>query len=169
MDAVAVLKDFLSRPVEVAHRVADHADADLLNRQVEGAGNSISWLLWHTAREIDVQVAPLTGDEQIWTAKGWVRRFALPFEDSVMGYGQSTVEAGQVQVSDPALLTGYLDDAAAALSDYLDTLSETDLDRVIDTHWDPPVTLGVRLVSIVDDAAQHLGQAAYAAGLPAGR
>ena len=43
----------------------------------------------------------------------------------------------------------------------LEGLAPDDLDRVVDRRWDPPVTLGVRLVSIADDSLQHAGQAAY--------
>jgi hypothetical protein len=50
-------------------------------------------------------------------------------------------------------------------SAYLATLTPGDLDRVVDERWDPPVTLGVRLISIADDEIQHAGQAAYARGL----
>ena len=58
-----------------------------------------------------------------------------------------------------------MDATTAALSEYIAGLSEVDLDDVIDTSWTPHVTRGVRLVSMIDDAAQHVGQAAYAAGI----
>ena len=48
---------------------------------------------------------------------------------------------------------------------HLAGLSEADLDRVVDERWDPPVTLGVRLVSVISDDLQHAGQAAYLRGL----
>jgi hypothetical protein len=35
---------------------------------------------------------------------------------------------------------------------------------VVDEKWDPPVTLGVRLVSMASDALQHAGQAAFIKG-----
>ena len=38
-------------------------------------------------------------------------------------------------------------------------------DRIVDERWDPPVTLGARLVSVVNDDTQHVGQAAYVKGL----
>ena len=53
-------------------------------------------------------------------------------------------------------------------SAYLATVTPDDLDRIVDRRWDPPVTLGVRLVSIADDEIQHAGQAAYAAGCSTG-
>ncbi len=44
-------------------------------------------------------------------------------------------------------------------------MTPEDLDRVVDKRWNPPVTLGVRLVSILNDDVQHVGQAAYVRGL----
>jgi hypothetical protein len=35
----------------------------------------------------------------------------------------------------------------------------------VDDYWDPPVTLGVRLVSIISDDLQHVGQAAFIRGV----
>jgi len=47
----------------------------------------------------------------------------------------------------------------------LEGVTGTELDRIVDRRWDPPVTVGVRLVSVADDCLQHAGQAAYARGL----
>ncbi len=47
----------------------------------------------------------------------------------------------------------------------LSSLGDADLDRIVDRRWDPPVMMGVRLVSIADDSLQHVGQAAYVRGL----
>ena len=45
-------------------------------------------------------------------------------------------------------------------------LEATDFDRVLDeARWNPPPTVGVRLVSIVNDCAMHAGQMAYVRGL----
>jgi hypothetical protein len=35
----------------------------------------------------------------------------------------------------------------------------------VDDYWDPPVTLGVRLVSVISDDLQHAGQAAFIRGV----
>jgi hypothetical protein len=45
------------------------------------------------------------------------------------------------------------------------SLSEADLTRVVDRNWDPPVTVSVRLVSVIADDLQHVGQAAYVRGI----
>jgi uncharacterized damage-inducible protein DinB len=100
----------------------------------------------------------------VWTAQGFVDRFGLPFEQDATGYGQSADEVGQVHAS-AELLTAYLRAVHEQTVDYLDTVAADDLDRVVDDSWDPPVTLGVRLVSVVNDDTQHVGQAAYVRGL----
>ncbi|MGH3586768.1 MAG: mycothiol transferase, partial [Pseudonocardia sp.] len=124
----------------------------------------VAWLVWHLARVQDDHVADVAGTEQRWTAGGWAERFGLPFAVADTGYGHSAEEVGAVRV-DAELLAGYLADVHAATVAYLDTVTADDLDRVVDTHWDPPVTLGVRLVSVVADDLQHVGQAAYVRGL----
>ena len=63
------------------------------------------------------------------------------------------------------MLLEYLDAVAERTSTMLQDLVPADLDRIIDQSWDPPVTMGVRLVSIADDGLQHAGQAAYLRGL----
>ena len=65
----------------------------------------------------------------------------------------------------PDVLLGYLGEVQARTTAMLEGLAPDDLDRVVDRRWDPPVTLGVRLVSIADDCLQHVGQAAYVRGL----
>ena len=63
------------------------------------------------------------------------------------------------------LLLAYSRAVGARTHDYVAGLSDGDLDRAVDEGWNPPVTLGVRLVSIVGDSLQHAGQAAYVRGL----
>lgn len=124
--------------------------------------NSIDWLLWHATRVQDDHIADLAGVEQCWPA--WRDRFALPFDDWATGYGQSAAAVGEVKA--PAeLLAGYHADVDQLTGRYLDALTADELERVVDTRWDPPVTVAVRLVSVVGDLQQHLGQAAYVLGM----
>jgi hypothetical protein len=62
-------------------------------------------------------------------------------------------------------LTGYYEAVAARTAAYVASLGPDDLDRVVDEAWDPPVTLGVRLISVVNEVNAHLGQAQYVRGL----
>lgn len=138
-------------------------DAQLATRPAADA-NPIGWLVWHLARVQDDHVADVAGTEQVWTAQGFVERFDLPFDSSATGYGMSSEEVGHVRVS-AALLAEYLEAVHAATTSYVAGLGPDDLDRVVDERWDPPVTLGVRLVSVVNDDTQHAGQATYVRGL----
>jgi hypothetical protein len=68
-------------------------------------------------------------------------------------------------VADGDLLTGYHDAVHARAVEFVATLTDDDLARVVDRRWDPPVTMAVRLVSVLDDCAQHVGQAAFVRGV----
>jgi uncharacterized damage-inducible protein DinB len=137
---------------------------DLAARPAPGA-NPIGWLAWHLLRVQDDHVADVAGTEQVWTAQGWADRFGLPLDPGATGYGMSTDEVDAVRVPSAELLLGYGEAVAARTAEFLRGVDDDDLDRVVDTRWDPPVTLGVRLVSVIGDDLQHLGQAAYARGL----
>lgn len=166
MNALEILRDAATRPREAAHQLVDRLDPSVLGAHPGGHDNSVAWLLWHTAREIDAQVAHLWDQEPVWTAQGFQERFDLSEAADDIGYGHTPEQARSIVCDDAELLLDHLGAATDALLGYLGTLEETDLDQVIDYSYDPPVTRGTRLVSIIDDAAQHLGQAAYIAGMP---
>jgi uncharacterized damage-inducible protein DinB len=135
-----------------------------LAARVGPAANSIGWLVWHLTRIQDDHVCDVAGIEQAWTGQGWYDRFGLPFAVTDHGYGHSETQVEEVRVSG-ALLRGYHDAVHARTIEYVTTLQDADYDRVVDTDWDPPVTLGVRLISVISDDLQHAGQAAYVKGL----
>ena len=166
MDAIALLRDLAARPRDAARALAGDLTPEILAAHPGGHPNSVAWLLWHAAREMDVQLAAMCGDEQVWTAQGFDARFALGEVGDQVGYGHTAEQARAITVSDPELLIEHLEAVTAALETYLDMLTDDDLDDVVDEQWDPPVTRGVRLVSLIDDAAQHVGQAAYVVGMP---
>jgi uncharacterized damage-inducible protein DinB len=137
---------------------------DLAARPAPGA-NPIGWLAWHLLRVQDDHVADVAGTEQVWTEQGWADRFGLPLDPGATGYGMSAEEVDAVRVPSAELLLGYGEAVSARTAEFLRGVDDDDLDRVVDTRWDPPVTLGVRLVSVIGDDFQHLGQAAYLRGL----
>lgn len=166
MDSVAardLLTDSFARILEHAEGVTEGLDPGIANRRIVPDANTIAWLVWHSARVIDAQLAPIAGVEEVWTANDWYGRFALDLPPESTGYGHTRADAAKVHRSD-ALLIGYFRDVDAMASRYLATITPDELSRVIDAAWDPPVTVAVRLVSIVDDCAQHLGAAAYLKG-----
>ena len=160
-----MLTDAFSRIGEEVHAAVDGLTAEQLAFRLDPEANSIAWLVWHLSRVQDDHVAGVAGTEQVWTTQGWAQRFALPFPVRSIGYGQSSDDVAAVRVESPELLTGYYDAVAARTLDYVGGLTDADLDRVVDEAWDPPVTLGVRLVSVIDDCAQHAGQAAFVRGI----
>jgi hypothetical protein len=140
-------------------------DPALLTARLDPDANTIAWLVWHLTRVQDDHVAELAGVEQAYTAAGWADRFALPFPAGAHGYGFSSEDVGRTRVTDPQLLLDYHADVHRRTADFLRSLTPADLDRVVDRRWDPPVTLGVRLVSVIGDDFQHAGQAAFLRGV----
>ena len=165
MTIAEVLIDALSRSRERFDRALADVTVEQANTppvpDIAPRTNSLTWLAWHTARELDIQVAPLAGVEPVWVTGGHRERFALPLPDDTEDWHHTPEQAAQVVVGDLSVLTAYLDDAYAMAYGYMRSLAPERLDDVIDSSWDPPVTRGARLVSIIDDAAQHSGQAVY--------
>jgi hypothetical protein len=163
-----LLLDAFGRIHRGVHRAVEGLEADGLTFRVDRDANSIAWLVWHVARIQDDHVAALRapapdGAEQVWF-QGWYERFGVPFDRSETGYGHSSEQVAAVTAGAAELL-GYYDAVEAVTVGYLQTLALDDLDRVVDEAWDPPVTLGVRLVSVITDNLEHVGQAEYVRGV----
>ncbi|GAA1346246.1 mycothiol transferase [Arthrobacter roseus] len=147
--------------------VKDLTASELMARPsgVSGDGNSIAWLIWHLSRVQDDHMAKAAGTVQAYTADGWADRFALPFDSLDIGYGHDSAEVSAVRVESPVLLEGYYDAVHGRTLEFVRGLSVEDLDRVVDKSYVPAVTLGARIVSVIDDCIQHAGQAVYVRGL----
>ena len=165
MDTAPLLLELYGRIPPLAAGAVEGLDRDQLCRAPEPGANTIGWLVWHLARVQDHHVSELLETEQIWAGGDWARRCGLQPDPSNTGYGHSAEEVRAVQPESPDVLLAYLDAVDARTKTMLESLAPGDLDRVVDKRWDPPVTLGVRLVSIADDSLQHVGQAAYVRGL----
>jgi uncharacterized damage-inducible protein DinB len=137
---------------------------DELAFRPSGESNSIAWLVWHLTRIQDDHVAGLDGSEQVWTEKGWVDRFALPLDPTDTGYGHDPDTVAAV-IADASSLLGYFENVHERTLAFIHSLTEDDLARVVDRSWDPPVTVSIRLVSVIADDLQHAGQAAYVRGI----
>jgi uncharacterized damage-inducible protein DinB len=165
MEVADLLVDAFERVRESVHDAVTGLREEQLTARLDPGANTIAWLVWHLARVQDDHVGHVAGVEQVYTAQGWVGRFGLPFDPKAHGYGHSSADVAATRVGDPAVLTGYYDAVHDQTVRYLRGLTGPDLDRVVDEAWDPPVTLGVRLVSVVNDATQHVGQAAFVRGV----
>jgi uncharacterized damage-inducible protein DinB len=165
MTPAELLIDAFGRIRSGVQEAVDGLTPDQLVARPGERANSIAWLVWHLTRIQDDHIAHVADLAQVWTAQGWHGRFGLPFDPAETGYGHQGAQVEQVRDLTSEQLVGYLDAVHQQSVDYLATLGPDDLGRVVDDRWDPPVTLGVRLVSVLNDDAQHLGQAAFVRGL----
>ncbi|MFD7135788.1 DinB family protein [Streptomyces sp. NPDC059894] len=165
MHAKDILIDGYDRIREEVHAAVEGMNPDDLNARPTAETNSVAWLVWHLTRVQDDHVADAFGLDQVWLSQDWEKRFGLDLPRRDTGYGHSAAKVAEVRVGSAALLTGYHDAVHAQTLQALRGVRAADLERVVDERWDPPVTLGVRLVSVLSDDLQHVGQAAYVRGL----
>ena len=169
MDCKDLIVDGLNRIQEDLKRTVEGLSAEQLAFRPAEHANSIAWLAWHLTRVADDHVSELAGEPQAWIAEGWHARFGKRADPNDTGFGYGPAEVAGIRPDDPQLLIDYYEAVHKRSLAYLSSVSCADMDRVIDTRWDPPVTAGVRLVSVVNDTAEHVGQMAYLRGLIEGR
>lgn len=165
MNNAELLADAFGRVKEEVHNLLDGLTAEQLAFRVDAEANSIAWLVWHLTRIQDDHVAAVAGTEQVWTSEGWFARFALPLDTKATGYGHQSDEVAAVRVDSAELLRDYYDAVHERTLTFAEQVTDSDLDKIVDRRWDPPVTLGVRLVSVIADDLEHAGQAAFVRGI----
>ena len=160
-----MLLELYSRIPPLAEEAVAGLDVERLIWPPQPGANPIGWLVWHLTRVQDDHISEAVGVPQIWVDGDWAGRFGLEPDPANTGYGHSVTQVAAVRPAGPEALLEYLDAVDQRTRSMLEHLSPDDLDRVVDRRWDPPVTLGVRLISVADDGLQHAGQAAYVRGL----
>lgn len=164
MDSTGLLVEAYGRLRPIVHGVVEGLRPAELTDRMDREANTIAWLVWHLTRVQDHHLAQAFGRDQIWTTSDWPRRFDLPADPQLTGYGADSEEVAAVRPGSAELLTGYYDAVHDSTLALLSNVTRDDLDRVVDPSYDPPVTLGVRLVSVLADDLQHVGQAAFVRG-----
>lgn len=162
--AIDLVVDALDRVQETVHEVVEGLDEAALTERLDDDANTIAWLVWHLTRIEDDHIAAVVGADQVWHDAGWYDSFALPLDPHDLGYGHTSEQVASVK-ADTRKLLGYHDDVHDRVVERLRSIPDEDLDRIVDRRWDPPVTLAVRLVSVVNDTSQHVGQAAFVRGI----
>jgi hypothetical protein len=159
-----LLRDSFTRLIEHVDAITDGLSDEALIYQPSPDANSIAWLLWHSARVQDAQLCDVAGTEQVWTRDGWVDRFNLDLPKDSHGYGHTPEEAAKVRAP-VELLAGYYHAVHQMTLEFVASVTPEELARIVDKRWTPAVTASARIVSIIDDCAQHLGSAAYIRGI----
>jgi hypothetical protein len=131
-----LLLDSFTRIRETVEATLDGLDDGSLTGRPAGTGNSIAWLIWHLARVEDVQVADAAGKDEVWFAQDFVARFGLPLRPRDTGYGHSSDQVGAVRATADLLLE-YYDAVHRQTAQFVQTLGDEDLDRIVDTRWNP--------------------------------
>lgn len=165
MEASEILIDAYTRIQELVHRSAEGLTQEQLAYRPEEGSNSIAWLIWHLTRIQDGHLAAATRQDEAWVTEGWADRFGMPSDASVNGQGDGPAEVAALRPDGPEVLLGYHDAVVDRTRAYLRTADAAELDRIIDRSYDPPVSVGVRLVSVISDNTQHAGQARYLRGM----
>ena len=160
-----LLTDAFNLVHDVFLQAADNLTPDELAFRVNGNTNSIAWLIWHLSRVTDDHLSDAASKEQVWTGSGWVKKFGLPFPADATGYGFGGDDVAALKVKSGEILIGYFDEVIEEAIRFVKHLKEDDYARVVDSSWNPPVTLAVRLISVVSDDLQHAGQAMFIRGI----
>lgn len=165
MTSAEVLTEAFGRIPDLVRGAVEGLDAGQLSQRPGGTANSVAWLVWHLTRVEDNHLADAFGHDEVWLSGGYADRWKLALDPLDTGYGHTSAQVDAVTVADAQQLLDYFDAVHSTSMSRIAALDDEDLRRVVDEQWDPPVTLLVRLVSVVDDAVQHAGQAAYARGI----
>ncbi len=165
MDVDGLLAELFGRVNDHVHEILDGLQAEDLVVQPEPGSNPVGWLIWHLTRVTDAHMSEILEQDQLWVSDGWADRFGLDPDPWNVGYGHTPAQVAEVRPDGAQVLLDYWSAVWERTQGVLASTDADDLERIVDRNWDPPVSLGVRLVSIADDDIQHAGQAAYVKGL----
>lgn len=165
METKEVLTDAFERIKGWVHQAVADLPVGGLNYRPDADANSIGWLIWHLARVQDGHMSDLAGRRQAYVAAGWAERLGLAPDESDVGYGHTSEQVAAVRFDTPDDLLAYYDAVHGRSLEYVSGIDAAELDRIVDTSWDPPVSAGVRIVSVIDDCMNHTGQANYVRGM----
>ena len=118
-------------------------------------------IAWHMTRVQDHHIADLEGGNQLWIDGGWDKEMGMSSDLD----DHSSEQVGALVPPNPTVLAEYQAAVAKRTDTYVRGLTEEQFDEIIDRAWDPPVTRGVRITSVVNETAQHVGQVSYLRGL----
>jgi len=170
MEWQELIIDSYGRALQRLEQALDGLSPDDSNWQPHPDCNSMGWLTWHLTRTQDAQITDLMGGEQVWLRDGWHAKFNRPPDPSDTGFGNSSEDVAAFKSPDARVMLDYHRAVLEQTKQYLKSLSLSDLNRELNEPWYQPLpTVGVRIISIMNDCLQHTGQVAYVRGLLKGK
>ena len=170
MEWQQLLSDGYGRIQESLERILDGLTREDLDQQPKPDCNSMGWMAWHLARGVDSQISALMGQEQVWIKDKWYQKFDRQADPKDTGFRHSTEDIAAFESPEISTILDYNEAALERAKGYFATLTASDLDRELDEPWFKPLpTVGVRLVSVMVDCLEHIGQIAYVRGLLKGK
>jgi hypothetical protein len=158
------------RVQESMEHVLTGLDQDVLDWQPKDGNNTIGWLAWHLTRQQDAQIASLMSKDQLWIRGKWYQKFKRLADPKDSGFGHTKEQIKAFKSPDINTLIDYQKAVFERSKDYFMTLSKSDLEKELNEPWFQPLpTVGVRLISILEDSLLHAGQMAYIRGLRQGK
>ncbi len=165
MEAAGLVLDALGRVRDMVRAALKDLSAEEL---LSPPKPHIAWLVWHIARVQDANFSGLLARQQLWIADGWYARFNMPPDpkDYGSGHRQTAAQVDAFTVTDKKLLLDYHDAVFEQTKGYLSTVTNADLNRVLDEpQYQPLPTLSIRLASVINCNTRHAGQIEYLRGL----
>ena len=157
MDAKDVILDGLDRIRNVLRRTLDGLTLEEMHRQPSADTNSIAWLAWHLTRVQDNGISGLAAWEQAWISQKWHAMFHMEPDPDNEGVGHTPAQAAAFRAPSVQSLLDYHESVIQQSKAYVTRLAPADFDRQLnEPEWQPPPTVGVRLVSVRWSASKVL-------------
>ena len=157
----------LERNWEMVESAIEGLDNKTMDSRPADHCNSISWILWHMNRVVDVFInTRLQFKTQLWVSHGWYQKFGMEKQAKVMGRSEGEIVTWVAPPLEAQL--GYFEAVKAAARDYINSLSAEDLDRRVTFPPEAQTqdhSLATALGQLVWDNVAHGGQIAYLRGL----
>ena len=162
-----MIMDIFDRIAAQMAQVLEDLTPKQLNRQPARDANTIGWLTWHLTRSHDRNMSELMGLEQIWISEGWYARFNCNPNPSETGYHHTAREMKAFKAPDSLTIIEYHRSVLERIKDYIANHLE---EAVLEQEMYSPTFNSSRptyrvITGVINDALQHVGQAAYVRGL----
>lgn len=170
--ALSVLRECFTRVSEELPTILEGLTPEEVLWRPDPEANSIGWLVWHLARVQDDHLAGVAAALGRPVGQVWPEHegdLGLPYETGDIGYGQSAEQVAAFSAGEVGPLLAYVAAVDARTGEVLASMTDGELAREVDVFDGEAITAQVRLVSVVNDVTQHLGQVAYLRGLLARR